>query len=111
MGDGHLRQAPEPDPYISHLRSEKSASGTLAKRPKRKSREEKRIQALQMVEWATDISGKHPNLIHTFLTSDRRSRPVARSRNAQSAKVARRSASRLSKWLNGRRTSPASTRT
>lgn len=47
----------------------KSAGGTLARRPKRKTREEKRIQSLQMVEWATDISGKHPNLINDFLTS------------------------------------------
>ena len=48
---------------------ESPASGAIAKRPKRKTREEKRIQSLQMVEWATDISGKHPNLINDFLTS------------------------------------------
>jgi hypothetical protein len=58
---------PKAPPAVAE--NEKSASGTLIKRPKRKTREEKHIQALQMVEWATDISGKHPNLIHTFLTS------------------------------------------
>ena len=53
---------------------ESQASGVLAKvdpakRPKRKTREEKRAATLQMIDWATSIDGKHPNLIHNFLTS------------------------------------------
>ena len=51
--------------------TEKLAGGVLVKRQKRarKTQEEKRIQALQVVDWATDISGKHPNLVNEFLTS------------------------------------------
>ena len=60
---------PKAPPAVAE--SVKSASGTLAKvvkRPK-KTREEKRVQTLQMVEWAESVSRLHPNLVHEFLTS------------------------------------------
>jgi hypothetical protein len=51
--------------------NEKSASGVLVKvkQPKRKTREEKRVATMQMIDWATSIDEKHPNLVHEFLTS------------------------------------------
>jgi hypothetical protein len=63
---------PKGPPAVSvSEKPESPASGAIIKRPKRarKTAEEKRLGALQMIEWATDISGKHPNLINDFLTS------------------------------------------
>src|ERR1035441_3834989 len=60
---------PKAPPAVAE--SVKSAGGVLAKvsKPRRKTREEKRAATMQMIDWATSIDGKHPNLIHTFLTS------------------------------------------
>ena len=63
---------PKAPPAVAE--NEKPAGGVLAKvvpakRPKRQTREEKRIQSLEMVSWATSISEKHPGLIHQFLNS------------------------------------------
>ena len=65
-------EGPKAPPAVAE--SVKPAGGVLAKvvpvkRPQRKTREEKRAATMQMIDWATSIDGKHPNLIHTFLTS------------------------------------------
>ncbi len=60
---------PKAPPAVAE--SVKSAGGVLVKvkQPKRKTREEKRVATMQMIDWATSIDEKHPNLVHEFLTS------------------------------------------